>query len=209
MIFFDQRAADASIKLQDHISNKGFAHDYVCIAGRNVSCLNTSDKVNAFRFFQKREGSPLQEHFLFSSSAPLLTMATLGFLIPQQPVPYKWNPFLQTEPDEKVLRPHLPCSRSEGLRPSMGDQGARGGRSTSFGSAHKHLSAYKYGSGASGRNKRRLPLCFLQDSAPQQWKNPFFLRIANTGGSAVSITSEVCTICILSSGYPDIYSVPF
>ncbi len=129
-----------------------------------------------------------QEYFLFFL-CPVIDNGNSGIFNSPQPVPYKWNPICKLN-QMKVLRPHLPCSRSEGFTPSMvGIKEPEGGRSTLWLCPQAPGLAYKYGSGASGRNSVCL-MFFYKIQPHNNGKNPFFLRIANTGGSAVLITSE-------------------
>ena len=48
--------------------------------------------------------------------------------------------------------------------------------------------------------------CVLTSFRPTTMEESFFLRIANTGGSAVSITSEAGTTWICSVGYPEYFA---
>ena len=52
--FFDHGyhgSSHAFIKLEDHISHKRFADNYICVSCRDVPCLNASDEIDIFACF--------------------------------------------------------------------------------------------------------------------------------------------------------------
>ena len=61
----NQFRTDSLIKFENNISDKSFAYDNIRITCRNISCLNASDKIDPFCFFEKRKSFLNQSISLF------------------------------------------------------------------------------------------------------------------------------------------------
>ena len=155
--FVDQLRADTFIKFENDISDKSFADNNVCIAGWNIPCFNTSDKVDSLCFFKKREG-------LFDKCIAFFFFCT----IIDNRNTWIFDSYNMLHIDGthfcKLYQMRWSCiyicSTVNQKRDSLGGRNQRGKRWSlnAFASAHQHLPAYKNCSGTSGRNKC---ICFL------------------------------------------------